>query len=101
MSPVTGGVDAQGRIVLSTYPARAKTRNAEKDPRVSVLVLSDDWNGPWVQVDGDALRARTRSVAAFATALPRLARDQGATLREVRTTDESLEQVFRYLVGRR
>ena len=21
---------------------------------VSVLVLSDDWNGPWVQVDGDA-----------------------------------------------
>jgi hypothetical protein len=40
-------------------------------------------------------------VAAFATALPRLAREHGATLREVRTTDESLEQVFRYLVGRR
>ena len=54
MSPVTGGVDVTGRIVVSTYPARAKTRNAEKDPRVSVLVLSDDWNGPWVQVDGEA-----------------------------------------------
>src|SRR4051794_32962479 len=54
MSPVTGGVDAAGRIVISTYPARAKTRNAEMDPHVSVLVLSDDWNGPWVQVDGDA-----------------------------------------------
>ena len=54
MSPVTGGVDAQGRIVISTYPSRAKTRNAERDPRVSVLVLSDDWNGPWVQVDGRA-----------------------------------------------
>jgi PPOX class probable F420-dependent enzyme len=54
ISPVSGGVDAQGRIVISTYPARAKTRNAERDPRVSVLVLSDDWNGPWVQVDGDA-----------------------------------------------
>ena len=39
--------------MISTYPARAKTRNAERDPRVSVLVLSDDWNGPWVQVDGD------------------------------------------------
>ena len=52
-SPVSGGVDLQGRIVISTYPARAKTRNAERDPRVSVLV-SDDWNGPWVQVDGDA-----------------------------------------------
>ena len=54
-----------------------------------------------VEVDGDALQARTRSVAAFATALPRLARDHGATLHEVRTTDESLEQVFRYLVRRR
>lgn len=54
MSPVTGGVDSHGRLVISTYPARAKTRNAENDPRVSALVLSDDWNGPWVQVDGDA-----------------------------------------------
>ena len=54
ISPVTGGVDFQGRIVISTYPARAKTRNAGSDPRVSVLVLSDDWNGPWVQIDGNA-----------------------------------------------
>jgi PPOX class probable F420-dependent enzyme len=53
ISPVSGGLDLQARIVISTYPARAKTRNAERDPRVSVLVLSDDWNGPWVQVDGD------------------------------------------------
>lgn len=54
MSPVSGGVDVHGRIVISTYPSRAKTRNAEQDPRVSVLILSDDWNGPWVQVDGEA-----------------------------------------------
>jgi PPOX class probable F420-dependent enzyme len=54
MSPVSGGVDPEGRIVISTYPARAKTRNAERRPQVSVLVLSEDWNGPWVQVDGDA-----------------------------------------------
>lgn len=53
-SPVTCGVDAEGRIVISTYPERAKTRNARKDPRVSVLVLSDDFGGPWVQVDGTA-----------------------------------------------
>jgi PPOX class probable F420-dependent enzyme len=53
-SPVSCGVDADGRVVVSTYPARAKTRNAERDPRVSVVVLSDDWNGPWVQVDGTA-----------------------------------------------
>ena len=54
VSPVSCGVDAEGRVVVSTYPGRAKTRNAERDPRVSVLVLSDDWNGPWVQVDGAA-----------------------------------------------
>lgn len=54
ISPVSGGVDSHGLSVIYTYPTRAKTRNAERDPRVSVLVLSDDWNGPWVQIDGDA-----------------------------------------------
>jgi PPOX class probable F420-dependent enzyme len=54
MSPVSAGVEPGGRIVISTYRGRAKTRNAEKHVQVSVLVLSDDWNGPWVQVDGDA-----------------------------------------------
>lgn len=54
MSPVTCGVDDQGRIVVSTYPERAKARNARRDPRVSVCVLSDDFNGPYVQVDGTA-----------------------------------------------
>ncbi|MEU0553698.1 PPOX class F420-dependent oxidoreductase [Dactylosporangium sp. NPDC006015] len=53
-SPVTCGVDAEGRIVISTYPERAKVRNARRDERVSVVVLSDEWNGPWVQVDGVA-----------------------------------------------
>ena len=52
-SPVTGGVDEEGRIVISTYPERAKTNNARKRPEVSVLVLSDDFGGAWVQVDGD------------------------------------------------
>jgi PPOX class probable F420-dependent enzyme len=53
-SPVTCGVDTAGRIVVSTYPERAKAVNVRRDPRVSVCVLSDDWNGPWVQVDGTA-----------------------------------------------
>ena len=54
MSPVSGGVDTDGLIVISSYPARAKTRNAERDPLTSVLVLSDDWDGGWIQIDGDA-----------------------------------------------
>ncbi|CNF66687.1 PPOX class probable F420-dependent enzyme [Mycobacterium tuberculosis] len=54
MSPVTCGVDEQGRIVVSTYPERAKARNARRDPRVSMCVLSDDFNGPYAQIDGTA-----------------------------------------------
>ncbi|MBT9257014.1 PPOX class F420-dependent oxidoreductase [Phycicoccus sp. MAQZ13P-2] len=53
-SPVTGGVDDAGRIVVTSYPERAKVRNARRDARCSVLVLSDDFGGAWVQVDGDA-----------------------------------------------
>ncbi|AUS80360.1 PPOX class F420-dependent oxidoreductase [Actinoalloteichus sp. AHMU CJ021] len=53
-SPVTAGVDQEGRIVVSTYPERAKARNARRAPEVSVLFLSEDFDGPWVQVDGTA-----------------------------------------------
>ena len=54
LSPVTGGVDGDGRIVVSTYPDRAKATNLRRDPRASVLVLSDEWNEAWLQVDGTA-----------------------------------------------
>ena len=54
VSPVTGGVDSDGRIVISTYPDRAKVTNLRREPRASVLVLSDEFDGPWVQVDGTA-----------------------------------------------
>ena len=54
VSPVTGGVDAEGRIVISTYPQRAKATNLRRDPRATVLVHSDEWNGAYVQVDGTA-----------------------------------------------
>jgi PPOX class probable F420-dependent enzyme len=54
MSPVTCGVDAEGRIVVSSYPERAKARNLRRDPRASMCVLSDGFNDPYVQVDGVA-----------------------------------------------
>lgn len=53
LSPVSAGVD-EGRIVISTYPERAKVHNLRRFPEASLLVLSDDWNGAWVQVDGTA-----------------------------------------------
>jgi len=51
-SPVTAGLDAQGRLVTSTYPERAKVRNARRNAAGSAVVLSDEWNGPWVQLWG-------------------------------------------------
>lgn len=54
LSPVTFGTDPDGRIVVSTYPARAKTHNLRRDPRASICVLSDEWNDAWVQVEGTA-----------------------------------------------
>jgi PPOX class probable F420-dependent enzyme len=54
VSPVTGGVDSGGRLVISTYPERAKARNLRRDPAATVLVMSDEFDGPWVQVDGTA-----------------------------------------------
>ena len=53
-SPVTCGLDTDGRIVISTYPQRAKVTNARRDPRVSMCMLSDDFGGAWVHVDGTA-----------------------------------------------
>jgi PPOX class probable F420-dependent enzyme len=55
-SPVTGGVDESGRIVIASYPQRAKSVNIGRTPRASVTVLSEEFNGPYVQVDGDAER---------------------------------------------
>jgi PPOX class probable F420-dependent enzyme len=53
-SPVTGGVDQQGRLVIASYPQRAKSANLRRTPRASVVVLSDEFNGAYVQIDGDA-----------------------------------------------
>ena len=54
LSPVTGGVDDDGRIVIATYPERAKVANLRRDSESGVMVLSDEFNDPWVQVDGTA-----------------------------------------------
>jgi len=53
-SPVTGAVDGSGRLLVATYPTRAKAANLRRDAACSAVVLSDDWDGPWVQVHGTA-----------------------------------------------
>lgn len=52
MSPVAAGIDGEGRLVVSTYPERAKVANLRSRPRATACVLSDDWDGPWMQVEG-------------------------------------------------
>ncbi|MGI9622276.1 MAG: PPOX class F420-dependent oxidoreductase [Acidimicrobiales bacterium] len=54
MSLVTMGLDTRGRIVVSTYPDRAKAANARRNAKASVLVMSEGFNDEWVQVDGTA-----------------------------------------------
>jgi PPOX class probable F420-dependent enzyme len=53
-SPVTGGMDDAGRILIASYPQRAKSANIRRSGRASVVVLSDEFNGAYVQVDGTA-----------------------------------------------
>ena len=52
MSPVTMGVDADGSILVASYPERAKVKNLRARPHASVCVLSEQFAGEWVQVSG-------------------------------------------------
>jgi PPOX class probable F420-dependent enzyme len=51
-SPITVGVDDAGRAIVSTTAASAKARNLGRDPRATLCVVTDNWFGPWIQVEG-------------------------------------------------
>jgi PPOX class probable F420-dependent enzyme len=54
MSPVTVGLDDEGRAVVSSRQTAYKVRNLRRDPRVWLCVLPDDFFGRWIQVAGTA-----------------------------------------------
>jgi PPOX class probable F420-dependent enzyme len=54
MSPVTVGVDAAGRAIISSRETAYKTRHLRRDPRASLCVFTDEFYGPWVQIYGTA-----------------------------------------------
>ena len=54
MSPVTGALDGRGRLLVSTYPSRAKVANLRRTPACAAMALSDDFDVPWVQLYGSA-----------------------------------------------
>jgi PPOX class probable F420-dependent enzyme len=53
-SLVTMGVGDNDQILVSSYPERAKVHNLRRDPKASMVVMSDAFNGEWVQLDGSA-----------------------------------------------
>jgi PPOX class probable F420-dependent enzyme len=54
MSPVTVGVDAAGRMVISSRETAVKVRRLRRDPRVSAVVMNDGFYGDWLQIEGTA-----------------------------------------------
>jgi PPOX class probable F420-dependent enzyme len=54
LSPVTVGVGADGRILISTRETAMKTKNLARDPRAWLCVMNDGFFGDWVQAEGTA-----------------------------------------------
>ncbi|MCW2605249.1 MAG: hypothetical protein JWN61_3384 [Pseudonocardiales bacterium] len=52
LSPVTPGVDADGRVVISTRETAMKVRNLRRDPFASLCVFTDAFYGAWLQAEG-------------------------------------------------
>jgi PPOX class probable F420-dependent enzyme len=54
VSPVTAGIDEQGRVVVSTRETAMKVKHLRRDPRVALTAFTDNFYGDWVQVEGTA-----------------------------------------------
>jgi PPOX class probable F420-dependent enzyme len=54
LSPVTTGVDAAGRVIISTRQTAYKVKHLRRDPRVWLCAFPDDFYGRWVQLEGTA-----------------------------------------------
>jgi len=52
LSPVTVGVDGEGRAIISTRETAVKTRNLMRDPRAALCVITERFFGDWVLVEG-------------------------------------------------
>ena len=84
------------RDAMADRPRRVMVRADAPRALAAALMGLEAVGG--VEVDGDGLTVSTGRARELAFALPRLARDAGIRLREVRPLDESLEALFRELV---
>ena len=88
------------RDLMDDRPHRLRVGTDSPRALAAGLLSAEAVTGAWVQ-GADSLLVDTVDVAAFRTAVAVVARDAGARLTEVVPTDDDLESVFRYLVGRR
>ena len=51
LSPVTVGVDDEGRPVVSSRETAFKTKNLMRDPRATLCAMRTQFYGEWVYVD--------------------------------------------------
>ena len=54
LSPVTVGIDDDGRVLVSTREPAVKVRNLLRDPYASLCVMNDGFFGQWIQAEGTA-----------------------------------------------
>jgi PPOX class probable F420-dependent enzyme len=54
LSPVTVGVGADGRVLISTRETAIKTKNLERDPQAWLCVMNEGFFGDWIQAEGTA-----------------------------------------------
>ena len=52
LSPIMAVVDGAGRVVISSRETAMKVKNLRRTPTAWLCVLSDEFFGPWVQVEG-------------------------------------------------
>ena len=51
-SPVSAGLDAGGRVIISSSEVTAKVRNLRRDPHATLCVMNDGFFGAWVGLEG-------------------------------------------------
>jgi PPOX class probable F420-dependent enzyme len=55
MSPVTVGLDSEGRAIVSSRETAYKVNNLRRDPRAALCAITSSFHGSgWVQVNGSA-----------------------------------------------
>jgi PPOX class probable F420-dependent enzyme len=52
-SPMSFVADDHGNILTATRARNAKTHNLARDPRATLCLFTEQWPGPWAQVEGE------------------------------------------------